>query len=207
VSSTKERILRAARELVEQGNGGTPNMSELARAVGISRQALYLHFPDRGSLLLALVADVDEREDLQAEVSAMLAAPDAAGQIRAWVQMQARRNPRIAPLARALDQARNSDQAAAAAWRDRTDNRMRGAVMAVTRLRDEGRLHPSWTAGEAATLLWELTSFRVWDDLVNESGLTADRYVEIATVTALAALTSPLNDLAARCSPALTGTG
>jgi len=207
VSSTKERILSAARELVEQGNGGTPNMSELARAVGISRQALYLHFPDRGSLLLALVADVDEREDLQAEVSAMLAAPDAAGQIRAWVQMQARRNPRIAPLARALDQARNSDQAAAEAWRDRTDNRMRGAVMAVTRLRDEGRLHPSWTAGEAATLLWELTSFRVWDDLVNESGLTADRYVEIATVTALAALTSPLNDLAARCSPALTGTG
>ena len=207
MSSTKERILSAARELVEQGNGGTPNMSELARAVGISRQALYLHFPDRGSLLLALVADVDEREDLQAEVSAMLAEPDAAGQIRAWVQMQARRNPRIAPLARALDQARNSDQAAAEAWRDRTDNRMRGAVMAVTRLRDEGRLHPSWTAGEAATLLWELTSFRVWDDLVNESGLTADRYVEIATVTALAALTSPLNDLAARCSPALTGTG
>ena len=166
MSSTKERILSAARELVEQGNGGTPNMSELARAVGISRQALYLHFPDRGSLLLALVADVDEREDLQAEASAMLAAPDAAGQIRAWVRMQARRNPRIAPLARALDQARHSDQAAAEAWRDRTDNRMRGAVMAVTRLRDEGRLHPSWTSTEAATLLWELTSFRVWDDLV-----------------------------------------
>ena len=207
MSSTKERILGAARELVEQGNGGTPNMSELARAVGISRQALYLHFPDRGSLLLALVADVDEREDLRAEVSAMLAAPDAAGQIRAWVRMQARRNPRIAPLARALDQARHSDQAAAEAWRDRTDNRMRGAVMAVTRLRDEGRLHPSWTSTEAATLLWELTSFRVWDDLVNESGLTADRYVEIVTVTALAALTSPLSDLAARCSPALTGTG
>ena len=207
MSSTKERILSAARGLVEQGNGGTPNMSELARAVGISRQALYLHFPDRGSLLLALVADVDEREDLHAEVSAMLAAPDAAGQIRAWVRMQARRNPRIAPLARALVQARQSDQAAAEAWRDRTDNRMRGAVMAVTRLHDEGRLHPSWTSAEAATLLWELTSFRVWDDFVNESGLTADRYVGIVTATALAALTSPLSDLAARCSPALTGTG
>jgi AcrR family transcriptional regulator len=194
VSSTKERILSAARELVEQGDGGTPNMSELARAVGISRQALYLHFPDRGSLLLALVAHADEREDLAAEVAAVLAAPDAAGQIRAWVRMQARRNPRITPLARALDQARTTDQAAAAAWRDRTDNRMRGAVMAVDRLRDEGRLHPSWTAGEAATLLWELTSFRVWDDLVNESGLTAGRYVEIVTATALAALASPLSD-------------
>jgi hypothetical protein len=89
----------------------------------------------------------------------------------------------------------------------RVDGAARGAVMAVTRLRDEGRLHPSWTSAEAATLLWELTSFRVWDDFVSQSGLTADRYVEIVTATALAALTSPLNDLAARCSPALTGTG
>jgi AcrR family transcriptional regulator len=193
VSSTRERILSAARELVERGDDGTLNMSELARAVGISRQALYLHFPDRASLLLALVAHIDEREDLQAELSTVLAAADAAGQIRAWVKMQARRNPRIAALARALDQARHTDQAASAAWRDRTDNRMRGAAMTVTRLRDEGKLHPSWTAQEAATLLWELTSFRVWDDLVNESGLTADRYIDIVTVAALAALASPLS--------------
>jgi AcrR family transcriptional regulator len=193
VSSTRERILSAARELAEQGDGGAPSMSELARAVGISRQALYLHFPDRASLLLALVAHIDEREGLQDELSAVLAAPDAAGQIHAWVRMQARRNPRIAAFARALDQARHTDQAAAAAWRDRTDNRMRGAAMAVTRLRDEGRLHPGWTPSEAATLLWELTSFRVWDDLVTESGLAADRYIEIVTAAALAALASPLS--------------
>jgi AcrR family transcriptional regulator len=193
VSSTRERILSAARELVERGHDGTLNMSELARAVGISRQALYLHFPDRASLLLALVAHIDEREDLQAELSTVLAAADAAGQIHAWVKMQARRNPRIAALARALDQARHTDQAASAAWRDRTDNRMQGAAMAVTRLRDEGKLHPSWTAREAATLLWELTSFRVWDDLVNESGLTADRYIDIVTAASLAALASPLS--------------
>ena len=195
MSSTRERILSAARELIER-DGGAPNMSEIARAVGISRQALYLHFPDRASLLLALVAHVDEREDLQAGVAAVQAAPDAVGQIRAWAQMQARRNPRIAPLARALDQARHTDRAASAAWRDRTGNRRRGAAAIITRLRQEGRLHPSWTAGEAATLLWELTSFRVWDDLVNESGLTPGRYTEIVTAAALAALASPLSEQA-----------
>jgi len=193
VSSTRDRILSEARELVERGDDGTPNMSKLARAVGISRQALYLHFPDRASLLLALVAHIDEHEDLQSELSTVVSAPDAAGQIRTWAMMQARRNPRIAALARALDQARHTDQAASAAWRDRTDNRMRGATMAVTRLREEGRLHSSWTIAEAATLLWELTSFRVWDDLVNDSGLTADRYVEMVTAAALAALASPLS--------------
>jgi AcrR family transcriptional regulator len=193
VSSTRERILTAARQLIEQDDGGAPNMSELARAVGISRQALYLHFPDRASLLLALAAHVDEHEDLQAGIAAVQAAPGAAGQIRAWAQMQAWRNPKIAPLARALDQARHTDQAASAAWRDRTGNRMRGAAAIITRLREEGRLHPGWTTSEAATLLWELTSFRVWDDLVNGSGLAPDRYVEIVTTAALAALASPLS--------------
>jgi AcrR family transcriptional regulator len=177
-------------------------MSELARAVGISRQALYLHFPDRASLLLALVAHVDEREDLQAGIAAVETMPDAAGQIRAWAQMQSWRNPKIAPFARALDQVRHADQAASAAWRDRTGNRMRGAVAITIRLREEGRLHPSWDTKEAATLLWELTSFRVWDDLVNESGLKPDRYAEIITTTALAALASPVSDRArAKPSP------
>jgi len=193
VSSTRERILSTARELIEQDDGGVPSMSELARAVGISRQALYLHFPDRASLLLVLVAHVDEREDLQAGMADVQAAPDAAGQVRAWAQVQAWRNPRIAPLARALDQARHTDQAASAAWRDRTDNRMRGAAAIITRLREEGQLHPSWKTSEAAALLWELTSFRVWDDLVNESRLTPDRYVEIVTAAALATLASPLS--------------
>src|ERR1700704_3979860 len=130
-------------------------MSEVARAVGISRQALYLHFPERASLLLALVANVDQEEDLEAGVGGIDAAPGAAAQIRAWAQMQSWRNPRIAPFARALDQARHSDEAVSKAWRNRTDNRMRGAVAIVNRLREEGRLHPNWRTEEAATLLWE----------------------------------------------------
>jgi AcrR family transcriptional regulator len=195
-TGTRDRILSAARQLIEASDGALPVMSELARAVGISRQALYLHFTDRASLLLALVAYVDEREDLQAGIATVETAPDAPGQVRAWTQMQAWRNPKIAPFARVLDQARHTDQAVSAAWRDRTGNRMRGATAIITRLREEGRLHPSWDAEEAATLLCELTSFRVWDDLVNESGLRPDRYAEIVTTAALAALASPIGDQA-----------
>ncbi len=194
MSSAKERILIAARELVERGNGGTPNMSELARAVGISRQALYLHFPDRACLLLALVAYVDQQEGLQAGIDTVEAAQDGASQIRAWAQMQSSRNPRIAPFARALDQARYSDPSVAQAWRDRTNNRTRGADAIVSRLRNEGRLHRSWKTKEAAALLSEFTSFRVWDDLVNESGLAPERYIEIITAAVLAALSSPIGD-------------
>jgi hypothetical protein len=41
-------------------------------------------------------------------------------------------------------------------------------------------------------VLWELISFRVWDDLVNERGLTPDRYVDIVSASALATLAGPV---------------
>src|SRR5580704_6713152 len=114
MSSTRERILSAAREMTEK-QGAAPTMSALARMVGISRQALYLHFPDRAQLLLALVADIDEKEQLQAGSAAVREAADAAGAIRAWARMQACRNPKIAAAARALNATRHADPAAACA--------------------------------------------------------------------------------------------
>jgi AcrR family transcriptional regulator len=153
---------------------------------------LYLHFPDRAALLLAVVEYVDAREGLAAEIAAVEAAEDGPAQVRAWAAMQARRNPSIASLARALDQSRHGDDPAAVAWRDRTANRMRGATAIVKRLRGEGRLDSSWTTAEASTLAWELLSFRVWDDLVNEAGLTPERYAEIVTTAVLAALAAPI---------------
>jgi AcrR family transcriptional regulator len=191
VSSTRARILGTARELTEK-QGTAPTMSALARAVGISRQALYLHFPDRATLLLALVAHIDEKEQLQDGIAAVRQAPDAAGSIRAWAHMQAWHNPKIAALARDLDDSRHTDPAASAAWADRTGNRMRGAISIIERLRAEGRLDPTWTTTEAAALLWELTSFHVWDDLVNDAQIAPDRYIEIITTAALSTLGTPM---------------
>lgn len=167
-------------------------MSQVARAVGISRQALYLHFADRASLLEALVEHVDDREELAAGVAAVEAAPDGAAKIRAWVRMQASRNPRIAPFARALALVRHTDPAVSLAWHNRMQNRMRGAAAIVAQVAAEGGLHPSWTPEEAAVLLWELVSFQVWDDLVNEAGIATDRYVEIVVAASLSALAGPV---------------
>ena len=69
---------------------------------------------------------------------------------------------------------------------------MRGAVSIIERLRAEGRLDPTWTPAEAAVLLWELTSFHVWDDLVNDAQIPPDRYIEIITAAALSALGAPV---------------
>jgi AcrR family transcriptional regulator len=76
MSSTRERILQSAAGLIDQTPGTVPSMSEVARASGISRQAVYLHFPDRAALLLDLVEHVDEREGLAGELARVEAAPD-----------------------------------------------------------------------------------------------------------------------------------
>lgn len=72
MSSTRVRILDTAVGLVEAQPATVPSMSEVARATGISRQALYLHFPDRSALLLALVEHVDARS---ADQTSRIASP------------------------------------------------------------------------------------------------------------------------------------
>ena len=72
---------------------------------------------------------------------------------------------------------------------------MRGAIAIAELLRAEGLLDPTWTTTEAAALLWELTSFRVWDNLVNDAQLAPGRYVEIITAAALSALGAPVSPI------------
>jgi CHASE2 domain-containing sensor protein len=68
---------------------------------------------------------------------------------------------------------------------------MRDARPIIERLRDERRLHPSWPTAQAAALLWGLTSFHVWDDLVTEAKVPPAAHAEIITTAALSALAAP----------------
>ncbi|MGB6453140.1 MAG: TetR/AcrR family transcriptional regulator [Streptosporangiaceae bacterium] len=200
MSSTRTRILDIARDITEE-QGAAPTMSALARAVGISRQALYLHFADRTKLLLALVAHVSEQEQLQVGVDAITQAADGAAAIRTWAHLQAQRRPKLAAAGRALADTRHADPSASAAWADRADYRMQIATSITERLRKEGRLDPSWPTAEAAALLWELNSFHVWDDLVNDARIAPDRYVEIITAAALSALGASMRQPASSKKP------
>jgi AcrR family transcriptional regulator len=62
---TRSRILAAARELfAEHGYAGT-SMRDLAEALGMTKAALYYHFPGKAQILLALVEPLlDELEAL-----------------------------------------------------------------------------------------------------------------------------------------------
>ena len=172
----RSRILDAALALIVKSGAADVTMAEIAKAARISRQALYLHFSDRATLLLALVEYVDQRRGLDAAIQRLVAAPDGTAAIREVVALQARMNPGVWGVARAVDAVRRRDKAAQRSWQDRHAHRLKGARMIVARLLREGTLNPQFDGDTAADLLWNLTSLRTWEDLVLERGWSAQKY-------------------------------
>ncbi|MGI9389771.1 MAG: TetR/AcrR family transcriptional regulator, partial [Boseongicola sp.] len=67
-SDTKLRILDTTWKLLESGET-TVRMSDIAKAVGISRQALYLHYPSRADLLVATTRHIDSVKNVDARLA------------------------------------------------------------------------------------------------------------------------------------------
>ena len=68
--------------------------------------------------------------------------------IEAQVSLQARLNPAVWAVARALDAVRRTDAAAERAWQDRLDDRLGGCRGIVARLEAEGNLRPGLDAAD-----------------------------------------------------------
>ncbi len=189
-SPSRRRILDAALSLIESRGGADVTMAEIAAAAELSRQAVYLHFADRAELLLALVRHVDEKRGLGRELRKVLEAPSGTAALKEMVALQARMNPRVWAVARALDAVRRSDPEVERSWQDRLANRLQGGREIVARLAREGKLRPGLGEREAADLLWSLTSLRTWEDLVLERGWTPGQYRKHVTEVLLGALTA-----------------
>jgi len=164
--------------LLQKRGGANVTMGEIARAAGLSRQAVYLHFADRADLLLAVVRYSDQKRGLEAEIRKIVEASDGLAALRAMASLQARTNPSIWAVARALDAVRRLDPAAERSWQDRLRHRLQGCRAIVERLRREGLLRPGLGAAAAADLLWTATSLRTWEDLVLQRGWSAGQYEE-----------------------------
>jgi hypothetical protein len=117
-------------------------------------------------------------------------APSGVDAIRAMVALQARLNPEIWSIARALEAVRRLDAAAERSWQDRLEHRLAGCRAIVARLAQEGTLRPAMPQSVAADLLCTLTSLRMWEDLVLERGWTASQYEESISQLAVSAVTS-----------------
>ncbi|MGH9680089.1 MAG: TetR/AcrR family transcriptional regulator, partial [Candidatus Acidiferrales bacterium] len=168
MSSTNSsvRILDAAMALIAKRGDARVTMAQIAKAARVSRQAVYLHFADRADLMVALARHADRKRGLTKEIEKIVDAPTGAAALAEMVAVQARSNPDIWAVARAVDAVRRTDDAAERSWQDRLKVRLEGCRRLIARLGAEGNLREDLDPATAADLLWTVTSLHVWEDLV-----------------------------------------
>ena len=185
--TTRTRILNAAWSLLESGAARGVRMSDIAKAAGISRQALYLHFPSRAELLVATTRHVDEVKQVDALLAESRAAAGPA-RLDAYVAAWGGYIPEIQGVFRALAAMMETDAEARAAYDDRMAAVRHGCAAAVAALAAEGCLAPHLSEAEASDLLWALLSVETWARLTRDCGWSQARYIEAMQQTARAAL-------------------
>ena len=188
--ATRVRILEAVLEAIVAGEEDVLNMAAVARRAGVSRQAVYLHFPGRAALGVAAVRWLDEREDLAAAASTVAAATTPAATLDAYADFLGAHNPRIAPVVRMAYRLRAIPELEEA-WQDRLRERRRGAAQIARRIADAGVLAAPFTTETAGDWLAAMGSVLLWEELTQDLGWSARRYVQHLRASFRATLLTP----------------
>ena len=173
---TRASLLEAAWKRLEQGDEA--KLEDVGHDVGVSRQAVYLHFGSRGGMLLALVAYIDEKLGLHQQIRATQALADPVEQLEATLRMTASYEPKIHGVAMALFRLAAADADVRAAIDDRMQHRRRGIAQIVKRLSSTSRLREEWSVGEIADALWEASAPYSYEALVVERDWKPARFAE-----------------------------
>ncbi|SON57160.1 DNA-binding transcriptional repressor AcrR [Hartmannibacter diazotrophicus] len=182
-TETRKAILDASWALLESGDRAV-RMSDIARAAGISRQALYLHFPNRADLLSAVTLHIDASKNVDARLAASRAATSGEARLEAFIEAWGNYIPEIHGVAKALIAMQDSDEEARRAWQGRLAAVRAGCEAAVAAIVADGRLAPDLTTERAGDLLAALLSVETWERLTRDCGWPQADYV--ATMKALA---------------------
>ena len=185
---TRSRILEAAWKLLEDGGGGEVRMSDIAKKAGISRQAVYLHFPSRAELLIAVTLYIDEANEIDARLAASRGAATGIGRLDAYIEAWGNYIPDIYGVGKALMAMQETDSEARMAWEGRMLAVREGCEAAVDALAGDNKLSPDIEAEKATDLLWTLLSVRNWEQLTLECGWSQEDYVAEMKRTARKAL-------------------
>ncbi len=188
-SDTKFRILDTTRKLLESGDK-TVRMSDIAKAVGISRQALYLHYPNRADLLVATTLHIDSVKDVDGRLARSRSARSGVERLHAFIEAWGGYIPEIHGISVALRAMRDSDCEAADAWDNRMQAVRHGCKAAVRAISKDNNLRCDLTEVTATDLLWTLLSVENWERLVRECGWSQSDYEKRIKALAEAALLS-----------------
>lgn len=173
--NTRTRILTAALKLLEAGE--KTRMTDIARAAGISRQALYLHFETRADLLIAVTRHVDELNSSDDLLAASRAAETGVARLDAYIEAWGGYIPVVYKVARPIMAMAETDDAARAAWDERMAAMRHGCAAAVEALARDGRLRSEFDTKTATDILWAQLSVPAWIALTADCGWSQADYI------------------------------
>lgn len=188
--STREKILKAAWNLLESDPAPSVRMGDIAKEAGISRQALYLHFPTRAELLVATARYLDEVKNVDERLVASRTAATGVERLNAFIDAWGNYIPEIYGVAKAFMAMQDSDEAAAIAWGDRMQAVREGCEAAVKALKKDGALSKDFSPKQATDILWTMLSVRNWEQLTGDAGWSQKRYIETMKLLAMRVLLS-----------------
>ncbi len=175
---TKREILDAAWTLISE-KGAAVSMSEIAKAAGMTRQSVYIHFKSRGGLLFELVKRADERFLIWENFEAAMAKENPAERLDTCLQAWFDFVPQIRPVATDLIRLRSGDEDAATAWHDRMSD-LRGFYRTLTQqLQDEDVLSEEWDVSSAADYIWSASSVQMWELLTTERNWAPEKTSQV----------------------------
>lgn len=163
-------------------------MSDVAKEAGVSRQAIYLHFPSRADLLVATTRHIDEVENVADQLANVFENTTGRKQLTAFVHAWGNYIPVVYGGAKRLLAIKDSDPDAEAAWQDRMTGLHAACSGVVKSLARDNDLADGLRPAEAAHLMWTIVSVPHWEMLRIEQGISQKRYLELTELTLMSAL-------------------
>lgn len=173
---TRETILKAAWKILDESPRASSRMSDIAKEAGISRQAVYLHFPTRAELLIATARYVDEVYEIDERLRKSRNATTGKERLSAYIEAWGNYLPCVDCMASAF-LAMPDDDDAMAAWNDRMAAVRHGCLAAIEALAADDDLTASYTVAQATDILWMLLSIQNWQLLTVKCGWSQADYV------------------------------
>ncbi len=177
-NETRNRILKATWELLESKDGADVRMIDIARKADISRQAVYLHFENRGDLLVATTRYIDDIKNVEERLRKSRQAKAGTERLLAYIEAWGNYIPEIYGVAKALIALRPVDGDASRAWDDRMDAVRDGCEAAIKALQKDHKLLDGLSPKVATDILWMLLSVPNWELLTQRCGWSQKAYIK-----------------------------
>lgn len=178
VNDTKIKIMKKTWSLMAKKQGRGVRLQDIAKAAGVSRQAIYMYFGSRAGLLVETARFVDESLGLSDRIVPILGAQTAEDMIDELVLFWANYIPDIYGMAKALMRSLGDDSDAAMAWNDRMSEFYLKCTFVTQKIVKEDKLAEGWTEKEVADFMWTILAVSNWEHLTTERGWTHDQYIE-----------------------------